>query len=303
MELVLQTESLTKRYDRNIVVDSVSMRIEQGDIYGLIGRNGAGKTTFMKMIGGLATPTSGSYAFYGEKDNYKTLSRIGCFIESPALYPDLTVAENMLFYNKLLGITDPKNIDEILEHVGLIDEKKKKTKKLSLGMKQRLGIGIALVGCPDMLILDEPINGLDPTGIVEIRNLLLTLNREKGVTLLISSHILGELERMATRFGIIDRGVLVDELSNKELQEKTRRAVGIEGLDPRQVTVTLEEMNIKDYKVLDGRRVVAYCDTGIAGKINRALAEKGLYASGIGVVGQDLESYFIEKMGGGSQNA
>ncbi|MBO4497819.1 MAG: ATP-binding cassette domain-containing protein [Lachnospiraceae bacterium] len=303
MASVLRTDSLTKVYGKNTVVDHVSMNIEQGDIYGLIGRNGAGKTTLMKMIGGVAAPTSGAYEFFGEKDNTKTLSRIGCLIESPSLYPELTVWENMMFYNKLLGITDKKNIDEILDYVGISEAKKKKTKQLSLGMKQRLGIGIALIGYPDMLILDEPINGLDPTGIVDIRNLLLKLNKEKGVTLLISSHILGELERLATRFGVIDRGVLVDEIKYEELLEKTRKAVRIEGLDPRKVAVTLEEMKLNDYKVIDGGKVMVYCDIGLSGKINRALGEKGMYAESIGTVGQDLETYFIEKMGGGVQNA
>ena len=303
MASVLRTDSLTKVYAKNTVVDHVSMNIEQGDIYGLIGRNGAGKTTLMKMIGGVAAPTSGAYEFFGEKDNTKTLSRIGCLIESPSLYPELTVWENMMFYNKLLGITDKKNIDEILDYVGISEAKKKKTKQLSLGMKQRLGIGIALIGYPDMLILDEPINGLDPTGIVDIRNLLLKLNKEKGVTLLISSHILGELERLATRFGVIDRGVLVDEITYEELLEKTRKAVRIEGLDPRKVAVTLEEMKLNDYKVIDGGKVMVYCDTGLSGKINRALGEKGMYAESIGTVGQDLETYFVEKMGGGVQNA
>ena len=303
MVSVLKTDSLTKVYGRNTVVDHVSMRIDQGDIYGLIGRNGAGKTTFMKMIGAIAAPTSGTYEFFGEKDNSKTLPRIGCLIESPSLYSELTVYENMMFYNKLLGITDPRNIDEIIDYIGLGEAKKKKTKKLSLGMKQRLGIGIALVGYPDMLILDEPINGLDPTGIVDIRNLLLKLNRERGVTLLISSHILGELERLATKFGVIDRGVLVDELTNEELLEKNRRAVGIQGLDPRKVVVTLEEMNLRDYKVLDGGKVLVYCDTGLSGKINRALGEKGMYAESISIEGQDLETYFVEKMGGGTKNA
>ena len=303
MASVLRTDSLTKVYGKNTVVDHVSMNIEQGDIYGLIGRNGAGKTTLMKMIGGVAAPTSGAYEFFGEKDNTKTLSRIGCLIESPSLYPELTVWENMMFYNKLLGITDKKNIDEILDYVGISEAKKKKTKQLSLGMKQRLGIGIALIGYPDMLILDEPINGLDPTGIVDIRNLLLKLNKEKGVTLLISSHILGELERLATRFGVIDKGVLVDEITYEELLEKTRKAVRIEGLDPRKVAVTLEEMKLNDNKVIDGGKVMVYCDIGLSGKINRALGEKGMYAESIGTVGQDLETYFIEKMGGGVQNA
>ena len=298
MSSVLQTNALTKVYGKTAVVDHVSIHLEQGDIYGLIGKNGAGKTTLMKMIGGVASPTSGTYAFFGEENNRKTLSRIGCLIENPSLYPDMKVEDNLRFYNRLLGITDDKNIDEILELVDLSSARKKKTKQLSLGMKQRLGLAIALVGYPDMLILDEPINGLDPTGIVEIRNLLLKLNKERGVTIMISSHILGELQRLATKYGIIDRGVLVEELTQEELLEKTRQAVSIVGPDPRVVTVVLEEMGLTDYKVMQDNRVLVYCETTLSGKINAALSEKKIFADSISVVGQDLEAYFVEKMGG-----
>lgn len=298
MTSVLQTNTLTKVYGKTAVVDHVSMHLEQGDIYGLIGRNGAGKTTLMKMIGGITTPTSGSYSFFEEQDNRKTISRIGCLIENPSLYPDMRVEDNLKFYNKLLGITDNSNIDEILKMVDLDESRKKKTKQLSLGMKQRLGIAIALIGYPDMLILDEPINGLDPTGIVEIRNLLLKLNQERGVTILISSHILGELQRLATKYGIIEKGVLVEELTHEELLDKTRQAISIVGPDPRSVSVILEDMGLKDYKVTQDRTVLVYCDTALSGKINATLCEKGVFADSISVIGQDLEAYFVEKMGG-----
>ncbi len=298
MSSVLQTHDLTKVYKHVAVVDHVSIHLDQGDIYGLIGRNGAGKTTLMRMIGGVARPTSGTYEFFGEKDNTKTITRIGCLIENPSLFPDMNVQDNMKFYNKLLGIPDNKNIDEILEMVDLASARKKKTKQLSLGMKQRLGIAIALIGYPDMLILDEPINGLDPTGIVEIRNLLLKLNQERGVTLMISSHILGELQRLATKYGIIEKGVLVEEMTHEALLEKTRQAIQIEAQDARGVTVVLEELGLKDYKVMPDQKVQVYCDTSLSGKINAALGSKGIYADSIGVVGQDLESYFVEKMGG-----
>ena len=298
MTSVLQTHSLTKVYGSQTVVDHVSMNLQRGDIYGLIGRNGAGKTTIMKMISGLSRPTSGSYEFFGEKDNRKTIKRIGCLIECPALYTDMSVQNNLKFYNKLLGITDDSNIDEILELVDLSDAKKKTARKLSLGMKQRLGIAIALIGNPDMLILDEPVNGLDPTGIFEVRNLLLKLNQERGVTILISSHILGELQRLATRYGIIEKGVLVEELSHEELLEKTRQAIQIDTQDAKAVAVALEEMDLKNYKILPDQKVQVFCDTSLSGKINAALASKGIYAESISVVGQDLEAYFVEKMGG-----
>ena len=298
MSTVLQTKSLTKVYGNTAVVDHVTMHMDKGDIYGLIGKNGAGKTTFMKMICGISTPTSGSYSFFDEENNKKTVSRIGCLIENPALYPGMTVEDNLKFYNKLLGITDHSNIDDILEMVDLTDARKKKTRKLSLGMKQRLGIAIALVGYPDVLILDEPINGLDPTNIVAIRNMLLKLSRERGVTIMISSHILGELQRLATKYGIINNGVLVEELTHEELLEKTRQAIGIEGPDMKTVTVALEEMGLLEYKVIDDNHVLVYCDASLSGKINTALVTKGIAVNSVGVTRQDLEAYFVEKTGG-----
>ncbi len=298
MGSVLQTYSITKQYGKVTAVDHVSIHLDQGDIYGLIGRNGAGKTTLMKMVSGIAHPTSGSYAFFEEEDNRKTVSRVGCMIEQPTFYPDLRVEDNLRFYNTLLGITDSRNIDELLEMVDLQKMRKKKTKQLSLGMKQRLGIAIALIGYPDVLILDEPINGLDPTGIVEVRNLLLKLNKERNMTLLISSHILGELSRMATKYGIIDQGVLVEELTHSELLERTRQAVRILYSDPRTIAVELDGMGISDYKVLPDGQIMVYCDPSLCGKINAGLGKKGIYVDSISVVGQDLETYFVGKMGG-----
>ena len=299
MSSVLQTYSITKQYGKVTAVDHVSIHLEQGDIYGLIGRNGAGKTTLMKMISGITFPTSGSYAFFEEEDNQKTITRVGCLVEQPTLYPDMKVEDNLRFYDTLLGITDSRNIDALLEMVDLTAVRKKKTKQLSLGMKQRLGIAIALIGYPDVLILDEPINGLDPTGIVEVRNLLLKLNKERNMTLLISSHILGELSRMATKYGIIDQGVLVEELTHSELLERTRQAVRIVYSDSRTIAVELDEMGYSDYKVLPDGQIMVYCDPSYCGKINAGLGRKGIYVDSISVAGQDLETYFVGKMGGG----
>ena len=299
MSSVLQTYSITKQYGKVTAVDHVSIHLEQGDIYGLIGRNGAGKTTLMKMISGITFPTSGSYAFFEEEDNQKTITRVGCLVEQPTLYPDMKVEDNLRFYDTLLGITDSRNIDALLEMVDLTAVRKKKTKQLSLGMKQRLGIAIALIGYPDVLILDEPINGLDPTGIVEVRNLLLKLNKERNMTLLISSHILGELSRMATKYGIIDQGVLVEELTHSELLEITRQAVRIVYSDSRTIAVELDEMGYSDYKVLPDGQIMVYCDPSYCGKINAGLGRKGIYVDSISVAGQDLETYFVGKMGGG----
>ena len=302
MSTVLQTNTLTKVYGKTAVVDHISLRLEKGDIYGLIGRNGAGKTTLMKMICGISVPTSGSYMFFGEENNKKTLARVGCLIENPALYPGMTVRDNLRFYNKLLGIADDSNIDDILEMVDLTSAQNKKTKHLSLGMKQRLGIAIALVGYPDVLILDEPINGLDPANIVAIRNMLLKLNHERGMTMMISSHILGELQKLATKYGIIDKGVLVEELTHEELLEKTRQAVNIEGTDTRAISVALEEMGLLNYKVMDNDRILVYCDTSLSGNINATLIKRGIDIQSVSVIRQDPEAYIVEKIGGADRD-
>ena len=210
MSLVLETKMLTKKYRKQIAVNKVNMNIKKGDIYGLIGKNGAGKTTIMKMICGLIHSTEGDIKLFGSNDLNKGRNRMGCIIEQPALYGDMTAKENLKYYTKLLGITDYSNIDKLLDLVGLKNVDKKKCKNFSLGMKQRLSIAISLLNNPDFLILDEPINGLDPSGIKEIRELILKLNNESKITILISSHILGELNKIATKYGIIKNGTLLE---------------------------------------------------------------------------------------------
>jgi ABC-2 type transport system ATP-binding protein len=227
MELVLQTSGLTKKYGKQIAVNNVDLNIEKGDIYGLIGKNGAGKTTIMKIVCGLVYQDQGDIQLFESGDLQKNRKRIGCVIEQPALYPDMTAGENLIYYDKLIGITDYDNVDEVLSLVGLKNTGRKKTKAFSLGMKQRLSIAISLLGNPDFLILDEPINGLDPSGIREIRELLLKLNSENEITILISSHILGELAKIATKYGIINKGVLVDEFQAVELEERCKKCLAI----------------------------------------------------------------------------
>ena len=227
---ILETYGLTKSYGRKPVVDDVNMTIYEGDIYGLIGKNGAGKTTIMKMISGLAHQTKGEIKLFGNDGTKNILNRIGCLIEQPALFPDMNASDHLKFYNKLLGITDNSNIKDILDMIGLAGNRKV-TKKYSMGMKQRLAIGIALIGYPDFLLLDEPVNGLDPEGIVEVRNLLIRLNREKNMTILISSHILGELSKLSTRYGIIDNGNLLEEFTEEELFEKCKKNITLKTYD------------------------------------------------------------------------
>ena len=225
MSYVLSTDNLTKVYHGFKAVNSINIHVEEGDIYGFIGRNGAGKTTTLKMISGLASPTSGSFSLYEvpfeELNAQKVFARVGNLIEEPGLYPDMTAFDNIYLKCICAGIKDKNYAMEILELVDLDRTGKKKVKGFSLGMRQRLGIALAMVGDPKLLILDEPINGLDPQGILEIRETILKLNKERKITFIISSHILGELSKMATRYGIIDKGRLLKELSAEELASQT----------------------------------------------------------------------------------
>ena len=220
MSIILKTDQLTKKYGRRPVVENVSMTIQQGDIYGFIGKNGAGKTTLIRMVTGLAKPDNGSISLFGGQDLLKGRMKIGTVIEFPAFYPGMTARENLIAQAKLQGITDFSESDNILQLVGLYEAEHKKCKNFSLGMKQRLSIALALIGEPELLILDEPTNGLDPEGIKEIRELILKLNQERHITVLISSHILGELSKFATKYGIIHHGKLIEEFTEQQLWER-----------------------------------------------------------------------------------
>ncbi|OKP98917.1 ABC transporter ATP-binding protein [Paenibacillus sp. P46E] len=299
MSLVLQTNCLTKKYGKQIAVNEVNLNIEKGDIYGFIGKNGAGKTTLMKMVSGLIHQSQGEIELFESSHLEKGRKRIGCVIEQPALYPDMTARQNLIYYNKLLGIPDNRNVDDVLNLVGLQNTGKKKTKKFSLGMKQRLSIAIALLGNPDFLILDEPINGLDPSGIKEIRELILKLNFENKITILISSHILGELTRIATKYGIIDKGVLVDEFEAAELENRCKKCISIE-VDDLEKAAYIIKNNIRstDYQVFDQGKICIYDCLDISAQINKELIENGVLVSSICLEGNDTEAYFVKMMGG-----
>ncbi len=245
MEYVLETNGLAKRYGLSKVVDGVDMHVRKGDIYGFIGKNGAGKTTVMKVVCGLIRSNGGSFKLF-ESDNVEEgRKRIGCLIENPSVFPHMTVKDNLAYYARLKN-ADRNKADELLDMVGLDSAViKKKAGNLSLGMKQRLSIAIALLNDPEFLILDEPINGLDPEGIVEIRKLLVKLNEEQGITILISSHILGELEKMATRYGIIRDGKLIKEFDADELQNSSTGKMVIETKDFDKACKLLEENGIE----------------------------------------------------------
>lgn len=300
--IILRTHNLSKIYGEQISNDKINITINKGDIYGLIGRNGAGKTTLMRIITGLTHKTSGEIELFGksgEKNLNEGRMKIGSLIESPAFYGSMTARENLEVSRLIRNIAGKECIEEVLELVGLTDINKKKFKDFSLGMKQRLGIANALLGNPRMLILDEPINGLDPMGIVEIRELLKKVNKEKEVTILISSHILGELSELTTRYGIINSGKLIEEISVKELNEKCRQYIELI-VDDSSITATLleKELSITNYEVLEKNNIRIFSDLEKVALINATLSKKGILVEKIGIQGENLEEYFMSKVGG-----
>ncbi len=300
MEYAVRTNCLTKTYKNHTVVNQISLNIKRGEIYGFIGRNGAGKTTCMKMICGLSNTTSGEISLFGRNGKEANImhSRIGNLIESPGLYPAMSAYENLKCKSIALGIHKKGYIEEIIELIGLKDAGKKKVKNYSLGMKQRLGIGLALLGEPDLLILDEPVNGLDPQGIVEVRNTLKRLNKSKNITVMISSHILEELYQLADTFGIIHEGNLLQELSKEQLEEKCGDHIEIQLNDAKHACTIIEDMGIKDYKVIDANTINIYESLDRSGDINMKLSEKKCIVQSIQIVREKLEDYFLELTGG-----
>lgn len=303
-EEILKTYKLTKKFKKQIAVDSINITIRKGDIYGFIGRNGAGKTTLIRMITGLTHKTSGDIELFGkssENELNKARTMIGSLIETPAFYADMTARENLEVSRLVRNIPGKKCIDEVLELVGLKDIEKKKVKNFSLGMKQRLGIANAMLGNPRLLILDEPINGLDPMGIVEIRELLKKINKEKEVTILISSHILGELSELATTYGIINDGKLLEEITTKELEERCRQYIELVVDDTEKAIILLEkELNITNYEVLEKNKIKVFSNLDDIGMINSTISMNGVIVEKIGLKGDNLEEYFMNLIGGAS---
>lgn len=301
-ESVLTTIDLTKKYKEQTALDRVNMVVEKGDIYGFIGQNGAGKSTLLRMVTALARPTSGTVSLFGEINEaglIEARKRVGAIIESPALHPDMSAHDNLEVHRLLRGIPGKACIAKTLALVGLQDTGKKKVKNFSLGMKQRLGLAIALLGDPELLILDEPTNGLDPGGIVELRELVKRLNREMGLTILISSHILSELHQMATKYGIIHRGRLLEQLTHVELNEKCRQHLRIRVDDPSKAATVLEmELVTPDYEVLQDGTIKLYSLDHDVRRISMALTNSGLVIEYFAPGGDDLESYFTKRVGG-----
>ena len=301
-EVVLKTYKVSKKYKDQMAVDNVNMTIRKGDIYGFIGQNGAGKTTLIRLITGLAHKTSGEIELFGgssEAELNKGREFIGSLIESPAFYANMTARENLEVSRLVRNIPNKESIDEVLNLVGLKDTGKKKVKDFSLGMRQRLGIANALLGNPKLLILDEPINGLDPKGIIEIRELLKKINREKDITILISSHILGELSELATTYGIISHGKLIEEITAKQLAEKCRQYIDLIVDDTKKSVILLEkEFGINDYEVLANNEIRIYSHLDQSGMINSTLSKNGILVDKIAIKGEKLEEYFMEVVGG-----
>lgn len=299
-EYVLTTENVTKIYGIHKVVNQVNMHVEKGAIYGFIGKNGAGKTTFMRMVAGLAAPTAGQMELFGSKDLERQRIRIGSLIESPGAFGNMTAGENLEVVKRQFGITDKRAVEDMLEFVGLAGTGKKKVKNFSMGMKQRLGIGIALFRNPDFLILDEPINGLDPEGIIEVRELLLKLNREREITILISSHILGELSKIATHYGIIRDGALIEEFGAQELNDRCRRCYKVI-VDNTELAVNILEtkLHITGFDIPEKNTVRIFEGLEQTEKTNKELIIGGVNIRESYLAGQDLEGYFMELLGGG----
>lgn len=299
MDYVLKTEGITKAYGGKLVVDHVNMHVKKGDIYGFIGKNGAGKTTFMRLVAGLAAPLEGNMELFGSRELEKQRVRIGSLIEQPGIYDAMTAWENMEIMRRNFGITDKQATDQMLEFVGLSKAGKKKVKNFSLGMKQRLGIAIALYRNPDFLILDEPINGLDPEGIIEMRDLLLKLNQEKQITILISSHILGELSKIATNYGIIKEGALIEEFESDELKSRCRRCQKLV-VDDVELAVTIleERCHITNYDVPEPGMIRVFESLEHSWQWNQELVQGGVKLMESYLTGQDLEGYFMDLLGG-----
>ena len=301
MQYVLETDQLTTKYRSAAALCGLTMRVPKGAIYGLIGRNGAGKTTLIRLVCGLQNPSGGSYTLFGEKNDSGAIGRsrrrMGAVVENPAICLDMTAAGNLRQQYALLGLPSDEGISELLKLVGLSSTGSKKARNFSLGMRQRLGIAVALAGNPDFLLLDEPTNGLDPEGIIEIRELILKLNRERGITVLISSHILGELSKLATYYGFVDGGRMIRELSADELEAECGKRVTAEVSDVRILARVLDLMKLK-YRVISDSKADIYGEV-VASELFAALEKQSCRILKLTERDESLEGYYMNLFGGG----
>ena len=300
MEYILKTNSLCKRYGHSKALDGLTMRVPKGAIYGFVGKNGAGKTTLIRIICGLQPPTSGSYSLYGTDGASSGISsarrRMGAVVESPSIYLDMSAEQNLKRQYEIIGLPSYEGISGLLELVGLSGAGRKKARNFSLGMRQRLGIAVALAGDPDFLVLDEPTNGLDPQGIIEMRELILRLNRERGITVLISSHILDELSRLATHYGFIDGGRMIRELSAEELEAALRKCVRMEVSDVGALAAELDELGY-EYEIVSDRLADVFAKVNLS-KLTLALAKRGCEVISAVERDESLEGFYMSLVGG-----
>ncbi|MBU5671132.1 ATP-binding cassette domain-containing protein [Paenibacillus brevis] len=305
-QAVLKTSQLTKIYQGVTVLHNVSVTLEAGKIYGLIGQNGAGKTTLMRLISGLAFPSGGSLELFGRQGEQALQAerkRVGCMIEYPGIVGHMSARENLRLHRLMKGIPNPEIEEELLRLVGLADTDKKKAKNFSLGMKQRLGIAIALIGNPELLILDEPINGLDPLGVVEIRNLLKQLSEERMITILISSHNLPELYQTATDYLFIHQGQLREALTLAQLDERCRQHIRIECDQPDKLVSLLEsELGTQNVQVLPDKTIKLYDYYDDREQVSRLMFDHGIRVMALSNEGDTLEDYYISLIGGGKHD-
>jgi len=299
---VIETEELSKTYNGRIVVDRLNLHVPRGQIYAFLGRNGAGKTTTMKMLLNLVQPTSGSFCLFGRRDSAfgkKDYQRIGSIIEAPAFYENLTAEENLEILARLRGRHRRDTVAHALCAVNLEKEKKKLFREYSLGMKQRLGLAAAIMHEPELLILDEPVNGLDPVGICETRKYLLRLCKEKGTTIFISSHVLNEIEQIVDVIGIIDQGKLLEETNRQEFYRRSRRYVEFQVSDVNRAALVLErKFHISDYAIIDKGILWLYDGLEKRAHINSSFVREGIAVADISVKAGKLEDYFTELVGG-----
>lgn len=303
MNYVLETNALTKQYKDFKALSGFNMHIPKGAIYGFVGKNGAGKTTLIRVVCGLQAPTEGEYTLYGRKhtdrDIGKTRRRLGAVVETPSIYLDMTAQDNIKQQYAVLGICDYSTVNDLLELVGLSNTGKKKAKNFSLGMRQRLGIAIALAGNPDFLVLDEPINGLDPEGIIEVRELILKLNRENGITVLISSHILDELSRLATHYGFIDGGRMVKEMTAEELENNCKKCMRVTVSDMKALVRVLDRLNL-EYKVQSDSEADIFGNPPIT-MLVELLTKESCTLLSVNERDESLESFYMSLVGGGNR--
>lgn len=296
---VIKLRDISKKRGQTEILNHLNMTVYQKDIYGFIGQNGTGKSTTMKIIMSLIKETQGQLELFDSLDNQINRSRIGAIIENPAFYPYMTAYENLKYYVQYKGIVEINSIEKVLKMVGLENVRKKKYKNYSLGMKQRLGLALALINNPDLLILDEPLNGLDPQGIVELREILSHLNKKYGITMLISSHILDELEMIATRYGFIHQGQMIEEITAEKLQEKLKKYISLDVENIGLASITLEQkLHTENFKVMDDHTIYLYDFVNESSLVATTLIQEGVILNKMNISNVSLENYYLSLIKG-----